>query len=216
MLRASLLRASAPFSLSLERGACAAASSHRSAPALFGAFLGAFGGRAGLLPAASRSCSTFKRTKPHVNVGTIGHVVRWVLGADGTRRGARARTPRPPPLPPSRAPPPAAQDHGKTTLTAAITMTLAESGMAKTMSYEDIDKAPEEKARGITINTSHSEYETATRHYAHIDCPGHAGGWGARGAAARGRGPLAAPFHAARAHCVLALAARPAQTTLRT
>ena len=77
MLRASLLRASAPFSLSLERGACAA-SSHRSAPALFGAFLGVFSGRAGLLPAASRSCSTFKRTKPHVNVGTIGHVVRWV------------------------------------------------------------------------------------------------------------------------------------------
>ena len=62
-------------------------------------------------------------------------------------------------------------DHGKTTLTAAITMTLAERGFAKTMAYEDIDKAPEEKARGITINTSHVEYETATRHYAHIDCP---------------------------------------------
>ena len=81
----------------------------------------------------------FERNKPHVNIGTIGHV-----------------------------------DHGKTTLTAAITMTLAEAGGAKAMNYADIDKAPEEKARGITINTSHVEYETATRHYAHVDCPGHA------------------------------------------
>ncbi len=81
----------------------------------------------------------FDRSKPHVNIGTIGHV-----------------------------------DHGKTTLTAAITMTLAEAGGAKLMNYEDIDKAPEEKARGITINTSHVEYETANRHYAHVDCPGHA------------------------------------------
>ena len=81
----------------------------------------------------------FERSKPHVNIGTIGHV-----------------------------------DHGKTTLTAAITMTLAEAGGGKAMNYEDIDKAPEEKARGITINTSHVEYETATRHYAHVDCPGHA------------------------------------------
>ena len=81
----------------------------------------------------------FERNKPHVNVGTIGHV-----------------------------------DHGKTTLTAAITMTLATQGSAEAMSYEDIDKAPEEKARGITINTSHVEYETANRHYAHVDCPGHA------------------------------------------
>jgi len=81
----------------------------------------------------------FERTKPHVNVGTIGHV-----------------------------------DHGKTTLTAAITMTLAQLGEAKAMKYEDIDKAPEEKARGITINTAHVEYETANRHYAHVDCPGHA------------------------------------------
>jgi elongation factor Tu len=81
----------------------------------------------------------FERTKPHVNIGTIGHV-----------------------------------DHGKTTLTAAITMTLAQSGGAKAMKYEDIDKAPEEKARGITINTAHVEYETAKRHYAHVDCPGHA------------------------------------------
>jgi elongation factor Tu len=80
-------------------------------------------------------CTTFKRTKPHVNIGTIGHV-----------------------------------DHGKTTLTAAITMTLAEQGMAKAFRYEDIDKAPEEKARGITINTSHVEYETTKRHYAHVDC----------------------------------------------
>jgi len=81
----------------------------------------------------------FERTKPHVNIGTIGHV-----------------------------------DHGKTTLTAAITMTLAEAGGAAVMNYEDIDKAPEEKARGITINTSHVEYETESRHYAHVDCPGHA------------------------------------------
>jgi elongation factor Tu len=81
----------------------------------------------------------FERTKPHVNIGTIGHV-----------------------------------DHGKTTLTAAITMTLAEQGGAEVMRYEDIDKAPEEKARGITINTAHVEYETKARHYAHVDCPGHA------------------------------------------
>ena len=81
----------------------------------------------------------FERNKPHVNIGTIGHV-----------------------------------DHGKTTLTAAITMTLAAEGKAKLMRYEDIDKAPEEKARGITINTAHVEYETDARHYAHVDCPGHA------------------------------------------
>ncbi len=82
---------------------------------------------------------TFKRTKPHVNVGTIGHV-----------------------------------DHGKTTLTAAITYVLAEKGQAKQMSYDSIDAAPEEKERGITINTAHVEYETDNRHYAHVDCPGHA------------------------------------------
>ena len=81
----------------------------------------------------------YQRTKPHVNIGTIGHV-----------------------------------DHGKTTLTAAITMTLAQKGEAQAMKYDDIDKAPEEKARGITINTAHVEYETKTRHYAHVDCPGHA------------------------------------------
>ena len=81
----------------------------------------------------------FERTKPHVNIGTIGHV-----------------------------------DHGKTTLTAAITKILAEAGGAEAMAYEDIDKAPEEKARGITINTAHVEYETENRHYAHVDCPGHA------------------------------------------
>ncbi len=81
----------------------------------------------------------FERTKPHVNIGTIGHV-----------------------------------DHGKTTLTAAITLTLAQKGQAAAMRYDEIDKAPEEKARGITINTSHVEYETARRHYAHVDCPGHA------------------------------------------
>ncbi|MEA5496065.1 elongation factor Tu [Limnoraphis robusta] len=81
----------------------------------------------------------FERNKPHVNIGTIGHV-----------------------------------DHGKTTLTAAITMTLAAAGGAKARKYEDIDAAPEEKARGITINTAHVEYETENRHYAHVDCPGHA------------------------------------------
>jgi elongation factor Tu len=81
----------------------------------------------------------FARTKPHVNVGTIGHV-----------------------------------DHGKTTLTAAIATTLAEKGFAQAKSYADIDAAPEEKARGITINTAHVEYETENRHYAHVDCPGHA------------------------------------------
>jgi elongation factor Tu len=81
----------------------------------------------------------FDRDKPHVNVGTIGHV-----------------------------------DHGKTTLTAAITMTLAASGKAKARKYDEIDAAPEEKARGITINTAHVEYQTDIRHYAHVDCPGHA------------------------------------------
>ena len=81
----------------------------------------------------------FERTKPHCNVGTIGHV-----------------------------------DHGKTTLTAAITFILAKSGGATAKAYADIDAAPEEKARGITINTAHVEYETANRHYAHVDCPGHA------------------------------------------
>lgn len=82
---------------------------------------------------------TFKRTKPHVNIGTIGHV-----------------------------------DHGKTTLTAAITYVLAEKGLAQKASYDSIDAAPEEKERGITINTAHVEYETLKRHYAHVDCPGHA------------------------------------------
>ena len=81
----------------------------------------------------------FERTKPHVNIGTIGHV-----------------------------------DHGKTTLTAAITMVLAQQGQAEATKYDEIDKAPEEKERGITINTAHVEYETETRHYAHVDCPGHA------------------------------------------
>ena len=81
----------------------------------------------------------FERNKPHVNIGTIGHV-----------------------------------DHGKTTLTAAITTVLAKSGKAEATKYDEIDKAPEEKERGITINTAHVEYETDTRHYAHVDCPGHA------------------------------------------
>ena len=82
---------------------------------------------------------TFKRDKPHVNIGTIGHV-----------------------------------DHGKTTLTAAITMVLAKQGLSEVKSFDQIDNAPEEKERGITINTAHVEYQTATRHYAHVDCPGHA------------------------------------------
>ena len=81
----------------------------------------------------------FNRTKPHVNIGTIGHV-----------------------------------DHGKTTLTAAITMVLAKQGLSQIRSFDSIDNAPEEKERGITINTAHVEYETANRHYAHVDCPGHA------------------------------------------
>ena len=81
----------------------------------------------------------FERTKPHVNIGTIGHV-----------------------------------DHGKTTLTAAITKYLSFQGKAQFEAYDMIDKAPEEKARGITINTAHVEYETDKRHYAHVDCPGHA------------------------------------------
>jgi elongation factor Tu len=85
------------------------------------------------------SRTKFERNKPHVNVGTIGHV-----------------------------------DHGKTTLTAAITMTLAALGRAKAKKYDEIDAAPEEKQRGITINTAHVEYETGDRHYAHVDCPGHA------------------------------------------
>ena len=81
----------------------------------------------------------FERTKPHVNVGTIGHV-----------------------------------DHGKTTLTSAITRCLAKKGMAESDPFDQIDKAPEEKERGITIATAHVEYETDKRHYAHVDCPGHA------------------------------------------
>jgi len=85
------------------------------------------------------SKETFKRDKPHVNVGTIGHI-----------------------------------DHGKTTLTAAITSILAAKGMAQAKKYDEIDAAPEEKERGITINTAHVEYQTENRHYAHVDCPGHA------------------------------------------
>ena len=81
----------------------------------------------------------FERTKPHVNIGTIGHV-----------------------------------DHGKTTLTSAITKVLSQQGLAQAKSYEEIDNAPEEKERGVTINVHHAEYETAQRHYAHVDCPGHA------------------------------------------
>ena len=82
---------------------------------------------------------TFDRSKPHVNIGTIGHV-----------------------------------DHGKTTLTAAITTVLADAGLSEKRSFDSIDSAPEEKERGITINTAHVEYQTGNRHYAHVDCPGHA------------------------------------------
>ena len=82
---------------------------------------------------------TFDRSKPHVNIGTIGHV-----------------------------------DHGKTTLTAAITYVLSKDGLAENKGYDSIDAAPEEKERGITINTAHVEYQTENRHYAHVDCPGHA------------------------------------------
>ena len=89
--------------------------------------------------AAAANFSTYDRSKPHMNIGTIGHV-----------------------------------DHGKTTLTAAITKVLSELGNAKKMDYADIDKSPEERNRGITINASHVEYETEHRHYAHVDCPGHA------------------------------------------
>ncbi|MGW8268539.1 MAG: GTP-binding protein, partial [Longimicrobiales bacterium] len=81
----------------------------------------------------------FERTKPHVNVGTIGHV-----------------------------------DHGKTTLTAAITEVQSKKGLADYVTFDQIDKAPEERERGITIATAHVEYQTANRHYAHVDCPGHA------------------------------------------
>ena len=81
----------------------------------------------------------FDRSKPHVNIGTIGHV-----------------------------------DHGKTTLTAAITKVMADAGRADFSAYDQIDKAPEERERGITISTAHVEYETEARHYAHVDCPGHA------------------------------------------
>jgi elongation factor Tu len=85
------------------------------------------------------SKENFDRSKPHINIGTIGHV-----------------------------------DHGKTTLTAAITSVLSNKGLAKKLEFSNIDNAPEEKERGITINTSHVEYETKKRHYAHVDCPGHA------------------------------------------
>ena len=81
----------------------------------------------------------FDRSKPNVNIGTIGHV-----------------------------------DHGKTTLTAAITQTLAKQGLAQALKYDQVDAAPEEKARGVTINAAHIEYETQKRHYTHVDCPGHA------------------------------------------
>ncbi|RKO85102.1 P-loop containing nucleoside triphosphate hydrolase protein, partial [Blyttiomyces helicus] len=92
-----------------------------------------------IYPCILARSATYIRTKPHVNIGTIGHV-----------------------------------DHGKTTLTAAITKVLAEAGGGEFRDYNSIDKAPEERARGITISSTHVEYETANRHYAHVDCPGHA------------------------------------------
>src|SRR5438270_2388648 len=95
--------------------------------------------RAPFFEGAKVSKEKFERTKPHVNIGTIGHV-----------------------------------DHGKTTLTAAITKVLAKSGGAQFLAYDQIDKAPEERERGITISTAHVEYQTKNRHYAHVDCPGHA------------------------------------------
>jgi elongation factor Tu len=107
----------------------------------FGAAAARVGGGGGALAGARMGLATWARTKPHVNIGTIGHV-----------------------------------DHGKTTLTAAITKVMSdtEGCSANFRGYQDIDKAPEEKARGITINSTHVEYETANRHYAHVDCPGHA------------------------------------------
>lgn len=93
-----------------------------------------------LLSTAAQEKQVYKRDKPHLNIGTIGHV-----------------------------------DHGKTTLTAAITSVLQDMNLAKAKKYEDIDNAPEEKKRGITINATHVEYSTPNRHYGHIDCPGHAG-----------------------------------------
>src|SRR3979490_125631 len=118
----------------------------------------------------------FVRNKPHVNIGTIGHV-----------------------------------DHGKTTLTAAITKTQASKGMAKFMAYDQIDKAPEERERGITISTAHVEYESDKRHYAHVDCPGHAdyvknmitGAAQMDGAILVG-GPAAGPMPHTREHILLA------------
>src|SRR3990167_2396135 len=92
-----------------------------------------------MLSGDTMAIGKFERTKPHLNVGTIGHV-----------------------------------DHGKTTLTAAITTVLSTKGLAAARKFDQIDNAPEEKARGITIAISHVEYETAKRHYAHVDCPGHA------------------------------------------
>lgn len=96
--------------------------------------------RARFLSTAAQEKQVYKRDKPHLNIGTIGHV-----------------------------------DHGKTTLTAAITSVLQEMNLATAKKYEDIDNAPEEKKRGITINATHVEYSTPNRHYGHIDCPGHAG-----------------------------------------
>merc|ERR1719484_526533 len=94
---------------------------------------------ANVLRSSVRAMATFERNKPHLNIGTIGHV-----------------------------------DHGKTTLTAAITKVSADLGLAQARAYDQIDKAPEEKKRGITINQSHVEYESESRHYGHVDCPGHA------------------------------------------
>jgi elongation factor Tu len=134
--RRALSRATLHRAFSLAAPLSRAVSSLRPSPVVAaGAMLPA----PAVFSAPRRSMATFNRTKPHMNIGTIGHV-----------------------------------DHGKTTLTAAITKVLAEKGGAVALAYDQIDKSPEEKARGITISTTHVEYETATRHYAHVDCPGHA------------------------------------------
>eukprot|EP00171_Calliarthron_tuberculosum_P018916 IDg18916t1 len=132
----------------------------------------AAGAAASMVPRAAAGrrglAEAFERTKPHLNVGTIGHVDHGKCGRkqrhrdadaiedDADRYGLRVRS------------------VAQTTLTAAITRVLADSGGAKFTAYDQIDKAPEERSRGITIATAHVEYETAARHYAHVDCPGHA------------------------------------------
>ncbi|CAI5958027.1 unnamed protein product [Closterium sp. NIES-64] len=130
---AVLSGAVSPFRSSVTCAAASSMSFRGIAPSV------AAGDAAAIAAQCRRGYATFSRSKPHLNIGTIGHV-----------------------------------DHGKTTLTAAITKVLADEGKAKAIAFDEIDKAPEEKARGITIATAHVEYETEKRHYAHVDCPGHA------------------------------------------